>query len=149
MSKSANPTIRALFDTNVFISYLLPSKQGSAIHAIMEAAFEGSFTLLMAQEIAEEFSRKVESKKYLAQRISGEEAEQLVQAILAVAEIIPAVSSKLPVVTRDAKDDYLLSYALIGQADYLVTGDEDLLILKEVEGIKIVSPAQFEKVLKP
>ena len=71
--------IRALFDTNVLISYLLPSREESAVQAIMEAAFEGGFTLLLVQEIVEEFSRKVARKKYLASRISREEAEELVR----------------------------------------------------------------------
>ena len=40
------------------------------------------------------------------------------------------------------KDDYLLAYGLMGGADYLVTGDEDLLTLGDVEGLKIVSRRQ-------
>ena len=37
----------------------------------------------------------------------------------------------LPIHSRDPKDDFLLSAALGGNADYLITGDEDLLILKD------------------
>ena len=72
-----------------------------------------------------------------------------------IAELIPPISSGgssktvLPVVTRDAKDDYLLAYALVGQADYLVTGDEDLLVLQEIEGLKIVNPTQFREYPRP
>jgi predicted nucleic acid-binding protein len=51
-------------------------------------------------------------------------------------------------VTRDIKDDYLLAYALVGRADYLVTGGEDLLVLGDVEGVKIVRPAEFWRVIQ-
>lgn len=146
--------MRALFDTNVFISYLLPSRTGSTIMQIVEAAFSRLFTLLIAQDIADEFSNKVVNSKYLSQRIPREEADALLQTLLEVAEVIPAISTgpdtqlAFPVVTRDPKDDYLLAYALVGQADYLVTGDADLSSLDEVEGVKIVTPAEFLSVLQ-
>jgi putative PIN family toxin of toxin-antitoxin system len=142
--------MRALFDTNVYISYLLPSKAESAIERIMNSAFEGTFTLLIAQEIVKEFSRKVASKSYLAKRISREQANDLMEGILAVAEVISVISTaipNLPVITRDRKDDYLLAYAVVGEADYLVTGDDDLLALGIVEGVNIVTPASFLVVL--
>jgi predicted nucleic acid-binding protein len=41
----------------------------------------------------------------------------------------------------------LLAYAVVGEADYLVTGDDDLLVLGEVAGVKIVTPRQFLTVL--
>jgi uncharacterized protein len=149
------PRIRALFDTNIFISYLLPSKAGGAIERVLEAAFEGAFTLLIAEEVVEEFSAKVASKAYLRERISKEAADELMYAVLVVAEVIPGIStgtgallvSGFPVVTRDAKDDYLLAYALLGRADYLVTGDDDLLVLGAIEGVKIVPPAEFRGIL--
>jgi putative PIN family toxin of toxin-antitoxin system len=149
------PRIRALFDTNTFISYLLPSKAGGAIEQILEAAFDEAFTLLIAEEVVQEFSAKVASKSYLRERISKEAADELMEAVLVVAEIIPGISTRsaavpvegFPVVTRDAKDDYLLAYALLGRADYLVTGDDDLLVLGEIEGVKIVPPAEFRRIL--
>lgn len=44
---------------------------------------------------------------------------------------------------RDPEDDYLLAYALVGKADYLVTGDRDLLVLGSVGKTKIVTAQQF------
>lgn len=123
----------------------------------MQAAFDEVFTLLMAQEIADEFSRRVATKKYLAQRIPKEAADELIQSTLEVAEVIPAIStistdpsspSTFPVVSRDVKDDYLVAYALVGSANYLVTGDEDLRSLGEIEGVKIVTPSEFLAILK-
>ncbi len=46
-------------------------------------------------------------------------------------------------VCRDAKDNYLLALARDAKADYLITGDDDLLILLQFESTKIVTLKQF------
>lgn len=75
--------------------------------------------------------------------------QHLAAALLANGEVIPKISGTIPAVTRDPKDDYLLAYAVVGAADYLVTGDEDLLILKQVQTVTLCRPRDFvELVLK-
>ena len=59
------------------------------------------------------------------------------------AEQMPPIGAKIPAVSRDPKDDYLPTYALVAKADYLVTGDKDLLVLKQVGQVKILSPKDF------
>lgn len=62
--------------------------------------------------------------------------------------MISPIEESIPAVTRDPKDDYLLAYALVGKADYLVTGDKDLLVLQaEIPDFEIVSPRQFSEIL--
>lgn len=140
--------MRTLLDTNIYISYLLPSTQGGPIQSIVEAAVEGAFTLLIPGELALEFSRRAATKTYLARRIASQDAEQLMNILTQVAEILPDIADAIPAATRDRKDDYLLAHALVSRAGYLVTGDEDLLVLGEVEGVKIVRPADFLRVLR-
>ena len=50
-------------------------------------------------------------------------------------------------VCRDKDDNWVLAAALTGRADFVVSGDKDLLILKEFHGIKILSPRQFVELL--
>ena len=50
-------------------------------------------------------------------------------------------------VCRDEGDDRVLATAIAGKADVIVTGDEDLLVLKKFRGIKILSPRQFLELL--
>ncbi len=50
-------------------------------------------------------------------------------------------------VCRDPNDDMVLATALAAQADLILTGDEDLLVLAEHEGIRILSPRQFVELL--
>ena len=95
-----------------------------------------------------ELSRKIVSKSYLAERITAENAASFIQALTDVAEAIAPIVERMPEVGRDRKDDYLLAYALVGEADYLATGDKDLLVLRQVGGAKIVSPAEFARILE-
>ena len=44
---------------------------------------------------------------------------------------------------RDPQDNRVLEAALAGNCQYIITGDEDLLVLKEVQGVEIVNPADF------
>ena len=50
-------------------------------------------------------------------------------------------------VCRDKDDDVVLATGLAGKADVIVTGDDDLLVLKEFRGIRILSPRQFLQLL--
>lgn len=140
--------MRVLLDANIFISYLLTPLGNTAINLLVESAFTEAYTLLTADRILQEFANKVSSKKYLAQRIAPGDVVKLVNTILEIAEIIPEILDEIPAVGRDRKDDYLLAYALVADADYLVTGDSDLLILGEVEGVKIVRPRDFVNLLQ-
>jgi len=47
-------------------------------------------------------------------------------------------------ICRDAKDNFLLSLAKDSKADFLITGDKDLLVLKQFEGVQIVTIAEFQ-----
>jgi hypothetical protein len=46
-------------------------------------------------------------------------------------------------ICRDVKDDKLLALALDGNADFIVTGDKDLLVLNPFEGIPIITPLDY------
>lgn len=141
--------MRVLLDTNILISYLLHRSPASPVTTLVEAAILGDFTLLLPESLLEELSARVSTKRYLTDRITPEEFRHLSALLLAQGELIPRFTEATPAVTRDPKDDYLLAYAIIGEADFLVTGDEDLLVLREVRGMKILRPREFvEEVLK-
>lgn len=139
--------MQVLLDNDIFISYLLPTTTEGPIVGVVEAALAGAFTLLLPEAVVAEFSRTVARKPYLAQRIDQADADALINELKEGAEIIPAITDPLPVVTRDRKDDYLLAYALLGAADYLVTGDKDLLSLGQMDQLRIVRPAEFALIL--
>lgn len=137
-------TTRVLIDTNVLISYLLGPHQPGAIRAIMGAFLEGAFVLLLPEDLLRELVTTIRIKPRLAKRIMPEELEAFVDILDSYGEVVARIEDPIPAVTRDPKDDYLLGYALVGEADYLVTGDKDLLVLQgQLPGLAIVTPAAF------
>ncbi len=135
--------MRVLIDTNVVISYLLYPNRPGTIQTIFKALFEGKFTLLLPEALLDEIVITVTQKPHLRERIALDALELMVESLRTVAEEIPLIESEIPQVTRDPKDDYLLAYAVVGEADVLVSGDKDLLELGEIAGVRIVSPGEF------
>ena len=135
--------MRALLDTNVFISYLLGAGPGGTIGQLVAAALQGTFALLLPAELTDELLASVRGKAYLAQRIDLADATAFVRQLTVVGEVIPTLAGPFPDRSRDPKDNYLLGYALAGQADYLVTGDQDLLALEQIDGVQIIQPGRF------
>lgn len=58
-------------------------------------------------------------------------------------QVVDVPREDVPDVCRDSSDNRILAAARSFQADCLITGDKDLLILNEFQGIRIVSPAAF------
>ena len=50
-------------------------------------------------------------------------------------------------ISRDRDDDWVLATALSGRAEIIVSGDQDLLVLKEFQGIRILTPRQFVELI--
>lgn len=52
--------------------------------------------------------------------------------------------NEIPARCRDPKDDYLLELALISEADYLITGDKDLLAVEKIGSCQIMTVVEFD-----
>lgn len=140
--------MRVLLDANLFISYLLTPNRGSPIVTIVDTALSAGFVLLLPEDLLEEFFQAIAKHRHLKDRITEEGSRRLGRLLLEVAETIPKIAEDVPAVTRDPKDDYLLAYAFVGQADILVTTDDDLLSLGQVEQVRILRPQDFLEVLR-
>lgn len=139
--------MRVLLDTNILLSYLLNPRGDPPIATVLRAVLEGELTLLLPEQLVAEFTDKVATKPYLAARISPAQAAAFIADLAVVGEVVPTLPEPFPEITRDPKDDYLLACAMVGQADYLVSGDNDLLALGPVAGLTILSPADFARML--
>ena len=135
--------IRAVIDANLVISYLLLAGVGRPPTEILRAALARAFVLLLPEEAVAEVRDKVTTKPYLRSRIAREDAELLLRRLAGVAVQLPTLAGPIPVVSRDRADDYLVAHAIAARADYLVSGDKDLLTLGGVDGVRVVAPAEF------
>ena len=85
-------------------------------------------------------------QRYL--KMSKQDTEEFVILLEQIAEPVRIADHPAPGICRDPDDEPYLQTALAGRADYIVSGDGDLLDLKVVEHIPIVTPADFERILK-
>lgn len=141
--------IRALLDTNLFISYLLSARrQSSAIGVILDAAIQGRFRLLFTPGLAAEIRTTVAGRADLAAKITPESLDRIITVLDTIAEPIPAIEGEIPRLGRDPKDDYLVAHAVLARADYLVSWDFDLRDIRPLGGVTFVSPPEFLTVLR-
>jgi putative PIN family toxin of toxin-antitoxin system len=129
--------VRAVFDTNVLIAAFVA--EGICSKLLIRSR-KGQFDLIVCPVILREFER-VLIKMFSATR------NETRDALLIVSEAIHNVVHPSPLgqsFCRDPDDDTILACALEAKANYLVTGDEDLLELKVFKGIRIVTPRDFE-----
>jgi len=141
--------MRVLIDTNLLINNLLsPNPANSATGLIFASALRGSFSLLLIPDVILELDRKLREDSSLASRLPREDADELVSLLESVAEDIPVVHEPYPQIGRDRKDDFLVAHAVVARADYLVSWDNDLLVLDEVLGVRMVNPPTLLQILR-
>lgn len=129
--------MKAVFDTNVLLAAFLT--EGVCAKLLVRAR-KRQFDLITCPFILHEFER-ILTKKFSATKPEKDDAlailTEAVQDIVHPSELASGVC-------RDKDDDNVLACALEAAADYLVTGDKDLLTLKTFKGIHIITPRAFE-----
>ena len=83
----------------------------------------------------------------IAARIAASDSQELIQLLKAQALFV--LPETVPAISRDPKDDVFLACALAADADVLITGDQDLLVLKLHGRTRILTAAEFLEVLEP
>lgn len=132
--------VRAILDTNLWISYLI-SKRLSEIDELFE---RDDLVLLFSEELLDEFIEVAGRPKFRSY-FPDEDVEKLLSLFNEFGEIID-VTSEVDL-CRDPKDNFLLALAKDGHADFLITGDEDLLAIRDFEKTKILSYSAFKETL--
>lgn len=130
--------LRVVLDTNLLVSYLLT--QGKTISHIIDYWEQGDIIVLASPLIVEELAEVIVRPR-LSQHMKAD-PEALINLIATEAEYTSGELA-LPGTSRDPKDDKFLACAVEGKADYLVTGDADLLDLGSIQGIPIVRAFDF------
>ena len=94
--------------------------------------------VVTAPELVAELTEVLQRPKILAY-IQPQEAQVILETIRRKAELLPPLGT-VPPYTRDPKDDKFVACAIIGNAQYLVSVDEDILVLQQVGSVQIVTP---------
>jgi putative PIN family toxin of toxin-antitoxin system len=138
--------IVAVLDSTVLISAFL-SPQGGAGALVLNTS-PLAFGLYLSFEIVEETKSRLLNRVKLRKRYNytNGDVERYITDLYTAARFVV----ELPTiqVVRDPNDDFVLATAIKAQADYLVTFDNDLLVLKNHNGIEIVTPGDFLRALR-
>ena len=121
-------------DTNIIISSVFWN--GNPREVIRKGIL-GEYKMITSAEILDEAANKLRVKFQFPE----ESIQELIDTLLTYCYVVEP-SSKFDVV-RDKKDNKVIECAFDGNANYIVTGDPDLLVLEQFKGIKIVTPKQF------
>lgn len=134
--------MKVILDTNIFVSGL--HWQGASAKVI-DAWSDGKFELVSSEDIIEEltntllgFKKKALPLKIILERVT----------IITAGATIVHPSIQHNAVKADPDDNKFIDAAVEANADYIVTQDNDLLRIKEFQGVKIVKPEEFLKVVK-
>ena len=130
---------KVVIDTNVFISGIL---YGGNAEAILTLVRDRIVSLVISPETSVELFRKLHQFS-----VEDEIVEDL--DILLDTHTIKVIPNRKIQRSRDPKDNMFLDVAIAGHADYLISGDKDLLVLKKIESTAIVSPKNFLMLFKP
>jgi len=136
MNEEKREKFRVVFDTNVLLSALL-WHQGKP-RLIFRKAIEGKIKVYCCKEIIQEL-RGVLKRDFDE---SNDLINEQISVILAYMEFIEVIYHE-KIVKDDPDDDLVINCALSARANYIVSGDAHLLKIKEYNGIKILSPAEF------
>jgi hypothetical protein len=120
--------IKIIIDTNLFISFLI----GKRLAGLKQTLVQSTVQLIFSEQKMEELETVTGRPKF-EKYFDKEDVIDLIDLIYAIGKIEKI--TKEPEICRDPKDNFLLALSDKGKADYLVTGDSDLLTIDQLEKI--------------
>jgi uncharacterized protein len=127
---------RVIFDTNIWISFLIGKQFDSLKELLITAAVQPIFSAQLLDELL-----ATTQKPKLQRYFQKDKVDNLMIFLREIGEVVD--SQSIVSACRDPKDNYLLALAKDSNADFLITGDRDLLILESFERTKIVTYQDF------
>ena len=129
--------MKVVFDTNVLIAAFLTE---GICSKLLGRGRKRQFNLITCPFILQEFEHVLTSKFSATKK----ETQGALKLVSEAVQTIMHPTTEIVGVCRDPNDDAILSCASAAGADYLVTGDADLLELRNFKGIRIIAPRDFE-----
>ena len=128
--------MKILFDTNVIIAAFITH---GTCNELFKYCLTSKHNLFISQWILNELSEKLQTKfKYSKVRI-----KEVLNLIKKNFIIIKKCKKLDQPICRDRDDDNVIAAAISAKVNCIITGDLDLLVLKEIENIKIIRPNDF------
>ncbi len=134
--------MKVVVDVNVLISALL---WGGTPRKILILAQNNQISIFASPDLFQELETTLKRTKFQSKIKSlGLTVEDILDAATEVLQSCPNISLDIDISQlRDIKDYHILAAAVSAQADFLITGDQDLLVLNQFAEILIMTPADF------
>ncbi len=132
-----------VLDANVFVSAAIA--RGPSHRIVQVWLTTCTFEVVMCPEILVEVQAVLMERPRMRKWIDIATAEMFIETLSAASELVADPEQVHPV-TRDRNDDYIVSLARSHKADYIVSGDRDLLDWVE-QSPPVIAPAAFELLL--
>lgn len=133
--------MKVIFDTNVWISFLI----GKRLSFLKEYLANGEIQIITTEQLIIEI-KEVTRRKKLKKYFSSKSVAELIDLLETIADKVKIKPTHF--INKDPKDNFLLDLIDFSKADYLVTGDKDLLEHNPFKTAKIITPTDFEKIIK-
>ena len=133
--------IRVVIDTNIRISFLI----GKTLSGLSEAIMNDKIRILFSKELSDELVEVLQLPKF-EQYFSQDDIAELISLLRFKTEQIKITEHFTD--CRDPKNNFLLDLCVSGNADYLITGDDDLLVLNSFYGVEIINYRLFREFLQ-
>jgi hypothetical protein len=138
--------IRIVLDTNLLVSAILSPQGNPAV--ILKLCLKGIFSLLISNDILDETRRVFHYPKLVKlmkkRGVAPQYIDDFIDKLSRIAIITPGKLS-IEEIQDDPDDNMVLSCALEGEADVIISGDHHLTDIKTYKGIKVLDPATFLK----
>jgi putative PIN family toxin of toxin-antitoxin system len=131
--------MKVVMDTNVLVAAF--ATQGLC-HAVFELCLDQQ-EIVISREILQELGAAIEKKLKAPHTVAKRTIEYIKEH-----SSIHSIKGPFDRVSRDSSDDHILALAQDAAVDYIITGDEDLLVLSPYKGIPILQPRQFWEIMK-
>lgn len=137
---------RAVIDTNTLVSAII-NTTGSVSQEIYQNFIKKRFLLITSPLILQEIDEVIHRERIMNfHKLSLKQLQELINEL---ANLSYTVSGDIQLnVSRDPDDNKIISAAVEGKADYIVSRDRHILDLKEYNNIKMISPEQFMKLFR-
>lgn len=133
--------LNLVIDTNLWISFIISNK----LNLLDPLLIAGDARLIFSEELISEI-RETMAKTRLKKHFGPKSLEEMFSVFDPFIDLIKVES--VVTICRDIKDNFLLALPKDGNADYLLTGDKDLLVLQKFGKTKITTIANFIELTK-
>ena len=136
--------MRVVIDTNLLVTYLISHRDPMAT-IIDDHLAQGDFAMLSSLELLAELNRALSYPRL--QKFYDKDTRLRFVALIAQLAEMQNLPGEIPAISRDPDDDKFIACAIAGRADFLVSGDQDLLTLEQVGDVRIITARELLEIL--